>query len=69
MKQQLKSLSRRDFLKATAATAVAAGTSVLPNAIVAQDDPINLVMWSNFSTGNTLDAVDAMVARFNEENR
>ena len=68
MKQQLKSLSRRDFLKATAATAVAAGTSVLPNAIAAQDDPINLVMWSNFSTGNTLDAVDAMVARFNEEN-
>ena len=65
--QKAKRLSRRDFLKATAATAAALGASAAPLPVAAQDDPINLVMWSNFSAGNTLEAVEAMVARINEE--
>lgn len=66
--QKAKGLSRRDFLKATAASAAAVGTTVIPLPVAAQDDPVNLVMWSNFSAGNTLEAVDAMVAAINEAN-
>ncbi len=69
MKEQTaKRLSRRDFLKATAASAAALGTTAIPVPVAAQDDPISLVMWSNFSAGSTLEAVEAMVAAINEEN-
>ena len=66
--QKTKKISRRDFLKASAASAVAVGTTALPASVAAQDDPINLVMWSNFSAGTALEAVDVMVASINESN-
>ena len=66
--QKTKRISRRDFLKATAASAAALGTTALPASVAAQDDPINLVMWSNFSAGTALEAVDIMVASINESN-
>ena len=66
--QKTKRISRRDFLKATAASAAALGTTALPASVAAQDDPINLVMWSNFSAGTALEAVDVMVASINEAN-
>ena len=66
--QNTRKLSRRDFLKATAATAAAVGATALPGPVAAQDDPINLVMWSNFSAGSLLEAADAMAARINEAN-
>ena len=64
---QSRRLSRRDFLKATAATAALA-TTAMPLPIAAQDDPVSLQMWSNFSAGSALEAVDVMVASINEQN-
>ena len=68
MNEQERKLSRRDFLKATAASAAVLGTTAVPIPLAAQDDPINLVMWSNFSSGTALEAVDVMVASINEAN-
>jgi len=59
-----KPFSRRDFIKATAGTAAAA---VIPSPILAKD-PIKIVFWSNFSSGTKLEALEAMVSRFNKEN-